>query len=120
MAGSNSSQQHVLANLERVKDRPYKVVVNSPHKRYELDGQDCSQEVTGLVVRGLVSVTNDGILIPTVESSLPSSLFTGGERQAPKGNVLDQIRATLMAPVQKHKDPQAASRVDKPASSRDR
>ena len=44
-------QNHVLTNLERIAPIPRKLTVTDRRERFSLDGWDCTQQVTSLIVR---------------------------------------------------------------------
>ena len=54
-------QRYVLDHLDRVELWPFKLQVISPHRRYTLDGKNCTPQVTSLAVRRAVRV-RDGRL----------------------------------------------------------
>lgn len=62
-------QTHVLNNLHRVRDRPYKLNVQFPVRRYQLDGQDCTQQIHGLTVKGFIAALRDGSLQPVLQTT---------------------------------------------------
>lgn len=68
MAALTSMQRHVLANLDRVVDFPYKLNKPQSLRRYQLDGKECSMQITGLVVRGCVREAAGGKLIKLLDS----------------------------------------------------
>ena len=72
---TTSMQKHVLANLERVVDKPYKLNVASPLRHYSLDGKECTAQITSLAVRGLVKM-RDGRLERTSGPSANRGVHT--------------------------------------------
>ena len=50
-------QAHILANLDRIAEIPEKY---STQKRFELDGKDCTQQVTSLRVQKKLYLLPDG------------------------------------------------------------
>lgn len=56
-------QAHVLDNLERVERRPYKVATSYSRPRFDLDGWECTYQVTALVVRKKVRHLPGGSLV---------------------------------------------------------
>jgi hypothetical protein len=60
-------QAHVLANLDRVVKRPYKVHTPSQRDRFDLDGWDCTPQISSLIVRKQVKRTHVGSLVRSLE-----------------------------------------------------
>ena len=52
-------QTHILENLERVAAIPFKTTA-AKLPRYQLDGRECSKQITALVVKKLVTRTAQG------------------------------------------------------------
>lgn len=55
-------QAHVLANLDRVVKRPYKIKTSYRKARFDLDGWECTTQVDALVVKRQVLRLQDGDL----------------------------------------------------------
>lgn len=55
-------QAYVLANLERIAQRPYKVRTPTRRMRFELDGCECTSQVTSLVVKKKIRHLPGGML----------------------------------------------------------
>lgn len=51
-------QRYVLNNLDHVRPWPYKLKTVGARQRYMLEGKECTAQITGLVVRGRVKVTD--------------------------------------------------------------
>lgn len=56
-----AKQAFVLDNLPSVRPTPYKVNVKWKRERFELNGEDCTPQITSLAVKGLIRRTADGI-----------------------------------------------------------
>lgn len=53
-------QAHVLGNIDRVAPISNGIRARSARRQFELDGRDCTPQVTSLCIKGLIRLAADG------------------------------------------------------------